>query len=226
MQVKLKVAGGAHAGQEIAIPTARFLVGRGEECHLRPRSDAVSRRHCALLIEENRVTVHDFGSKNGTYVNGERVQGSRVVENGDQIHIGPLQFELVVDHVLGGAKRPAAKDVKEVAARTASTSAEDLDIAKWLEDGSDEETSRAVAEPDTRQFRIDDTSTVALDTKVGEPLPEPAEAESPKEEEGDEKSGKRWKKDKAKSPFRQQQMSAKDSREAAADMLKRFFNRR
>jgi pSer/pThr/pTyr-binding forkhead associated (FHA) protein len=223
MQVKLKVARGANAGQEIAIPTARFLVGRGEECHLRPRSDAVSRRHCALMVEETRVTVHDFGSKNGTYVNGERVEGSRVVENGDQIHIGPLQFELVVDHVLGGSKRPVAKDMKEVAARTALSSADDLDIAKWLEDGADEAASRAVAEPDTRQFRVDDTSTLAMDTKVDAATPESEETEA---EEGEQKEGKRLKKDKAKLPFSQQQMSAKDSREAAADMLKRFFNRR
>jgi pSer/pThr/pTyr-binding forkhead associated (FHA) protein len=222
MQVKLRVARGAHAGQEIPITTARFLVGRGEECHLRPRSDAVSRRHCALSVEDNRVTVHDFGSKNGTYVNGERVDGTQVVENGDQIHIGPLHFELVVDHVLGGAKRPVAKDVKEVAARTASSSTDDLDIAKWLEDGIDEETSRAVAEPDTRQFRVDDTSTVAMDTKVDAPVPESEEAEGEEEEH----KGKRWKKDKGKLPFRQPQISAKDSREAAADMLKRFFNRR
>lgn len=224
MQVKLKVARGAQAGQEIPIPTARFLVGRGEECHLRPRSDAVSRRHCALLVEDNRVTVHDFGSKNGTYVNGERVEGLQVVENGDQIHIGPLHFELVVDHVLGGAKRPVAKDVKEVAARTASSSTDDLDIAKWLEDGTDEETSRAVAEPDTRQFRVDDTSTVAMDTKVDDPVPDSEDEVD--DDEGEDKKGKRWKKDKGKLPFRQPQISAKDSREAAADMLKRFFNRR
>ena len=83
MQVKLKVARGAQAGQEIPVPTARFLVGRGEECHLRPRSDAVSRRHCALSVEENRVTVHDFGSKNGTYVNGERVNGNGPCMDGD-----------------------------------------------------------------------------------------------------------------------------------------------
>ncbi len=220
MQVKLRVAHGSQAGREIPIPTARFLVGRGEECHLRPRSDAVSRHHCALVIEENRVAVHDFGSKNGTYVNGERVEGSRIVENGDQIRIGALQFELVVDHILGGAKRPIAKDVKEIAARTASSSTEDLDIARWLEDGADPEVSRAVAEPDTRQFRIDDTSTLAMDTNVDAPA---SEAE---EDAADEKK-KRWKKpDKGKLPLRQPQNSAKDSREAAADMLKRFFNRR
>ncbi len=160
MLVKLRVMQGAQAGREVIIPVAEFVIGRGEECHLRPRSDAISRRHCVIAVNDKQVVLRDLGSKNGSYVNGQRVEGSCVVQPGDHLQVGPLQFELVIEHALGGTKRPAARDVKEVAARTAAPVSPDLDIANWLEEDDDTDVSRAVASPETRQFRIDDTANV------------------------------------------------------------------
>ena len=79
MRVKLRVMQGAQAGREVVIPVSEFLIGRGEECHLRPRSDAISRNHCAIVVTENQVIVRDLGSKNGSYVNDKRVEGEQVV---------------------------------------------------------------------------------------------------------------------------------------------------
>ncbi len=234
MRVKLRVTQGAQAGREVIVPVSEFLIGRGEECHLRPRSDAISRRHCEIIVSEKQVVVRDLGSKNGSYVNGQRVEGECVVQSGDQFLVGPLEFEFVIEQPVGGGKRPAARDVREVAARTATAPNEDLDIARWLEDDDDTDTSRAVATPETRQFRVDDTSNLALETSVGgqpqsdETLTEvPGDAEEEDAEAGDSKKkfGDRWKKiEPGKLPPRPTK-SSKDSREAAADMLKRFFNR-
>ena len=52
MELRLKVLDGKHAGQEIRIPGPKFLIGRGDDCQLRPKSDSVSRRHCMLQIEK------------------------------------------------------------------------------------------------------------------------------------------------------------------------------
>ncbi len=231
MLVKLRVLQGSQAGREVPIPVAEFLIGRGEECHLRPRSDAISRRHCVIVVNDKQVVLRDLGSKNGSYVNGQRVDGTCVLQPGDQLHVGPLQFELVIEHTLGGAKRPAARDVKEVAARTAAAPSQDLDIARWLEEDDDTDTSRAVAAPETRQYRIDDTANVAtMETQAGQPIGDEVadgQEDAVDEMEEDEKGGKRgrWKKTpKGKLPPRPQHQ-CKDSREAAADMLKRFFNR-
>jgi pSer/pThr/pTyr-binding forkhead associated (FHA) protein len=236
MQVKLRVMQGAQAGRDVIIPVAEFLIGRGEECHLRPRSDAISRRHCVIAVSDKQVVLRDMGSKNGSYVNGQRVDGSCTLEAGDHLQIGPLQFELVIEHTLGGAKRPAARDVKEIAARTAAPPSQDLDIARWLEEEEDTDTSRAVATPETRQFRLDDTANVMnMETSV-EGAPGTSEEQEDETAEGDDASDededededgkkKRWKKNpKGKLPPRPS-MQCKDSREAAADMLKRFFNR-
>ena len=87
MDVKLKVVSGSNAGREIKIPIPRFLIGRGEDCHLRPKSDLISRQHCAILIEANKVSIQDL-SKNGTFVNEERVNGQRELKPGDKVRIG------------------------------------------------------------------------------------------------------------------------------------------
>ena len=73
MEVKLIVLHGKSAGKEVPVPGPKFFIGRAEDCHLRPQSDAVSRHHCAVLVEDGFVSVRDFGSKNGTFVNGERL---------------------------------------------------------------------------------------------------------------------------------------------------------
>ena len=230
MQVKLRVMRGAHAGRDIVLARNQFVIGRGEECQLRPRSEAVSRRHCVVKIETNTVVVQDLGSKNGTYVNGQRIESEMVLKAGDQLQVGPLLFEVLIDHALGGAKRPVVKDVKEAAARTASAATEDeLDITRWLEDDADTDTSRAVATPETRQFRLDDTNNLALDTHVGHEV-EGDENEGAagdlKVRDKDKQKDRRWKKGKPGRLPRKSTLTASDSREAAAEMLKRFFNRR
>lgn len=237
MQVKLRVMQGAHAGREVVVSIAEFLIGRGEECHLRPRSDAVSRQHCLILVREKEIVIRDLGSKNGTIINGQRLEGECTVHHGDLLQVGPLQFEVLVAHALGGTKRPAAQNVKEVAARTAASAGEDIDdIARWLEDDADSAESRAVATPETRQFHLNETSNLALDTQVGQDADAPEEptdatedaedAPSSGEEETDDKSSSRWKKSAPGKLPPRPSVSSKDSREAAADMLKRFFNRR
>ncbi len=74
MQVKLIVTQGKNAGQEVPVPGPKFFIGRAEDCDLRPQSDLISRHHCALLVEDGYVAVRDFGSKNGTFVNDQRVK--------------------------------------------------------------------------------------------------------------------------------------------------------
>ena len=170
MQVRLKVVQGVQAGREVILPAGRFLIGRGEECHLRPRSEAVSRQHCEVRVGDHDVVVRDLGSKNGVFVNGARITDDTVVEAGDQLHVGPLHFEVVIDRSLGAAKRPAPRDVKEVATRTAASSTDDIDITHWLEDGDDSEVARQIATPETRQFRLDDTGNVAPE-RAGSPPP-------------------------------------------------------
>ena len=136
MQLKLRIMVGAGAGKKLAIPGAVFTIGRDDVCDLRPKSGYISRRHCELLQESTRAFVRDLNSRTGTFLNGCRLPSERAVEiqPGDQLKLGPLEFEVVFTHGLGGKKKSAVESVEEVAARTAEVAAEskDMDVNEWL----------------------------------------------------------------------------------------------
>jgi ABC-type multidrug transport system ATPase subunit/pSer/pThr/pTyr-binding forkhead associated (FHA) protein len=52
----------------------------------------VSRRHAGIRIRDGRSFVIDFGSSNGTYLNGERITGLRELNPTDRIDLGPFSF--------------------------------------------------------------------------------------------------------------------------------------
>jgi hypothetical protein len=52
-----------------------------------------SRRHCSVLVHTNmRCELHDMASKNGTYLNGQRLTCSTLLRPNDEIRIGDLKF--------------------------------------------------------------------------------------------------------------------------------------
>ena len=90
----LKVVGGKQDGKLIPLGTKKFLIGREHDCHLRPNSEAVSRHHCVITIDDFSVRVRDLGSSNGTYLNGTRIIGAQPANSGDRLTVGGLEFEL------------------------------------------------------------------------------------------------------------------------------------
>jgi pSer/pThr/pTyr-binding forkhead associated (FHA) protein len=91
----LKVVGGKQDGKLIPLNTKKFLIGREQDCHLRPGSESVSRHHCAITIDDFTVRVRDLGSSNGTSINGKRIIGVHEANPGDSLRIGSLDFEIV-----------------------------------------------------------------------------------------------------------------------------------
>ena len=71
MQVKLRVLTGSHEGKEIGVSSEKFLIGRSDSCQLRPKSDSISRKHCIIVLKDNKVLIQDLKSRNGTYINRE-----------------------------------------------------------------------------------------------------------------------------------------------------------
>jgi predicted component of type VI protein secretion system len=91
MDARLRVLSGPHAGETIAIRRGKLLIGREEDCHLRPESEFVSRHHCVLLLDDYTLRIRDLGSKNGTFVNGRRVgTAETILLHDDTISIGEM----------------------------------------------------------------------------------------------------------------------------------------
>lgn len=88
---------GANQGKALEIKLTQFVVGRDPQCHLRPASPMISKRHCALLQREEKAFVRDFDSTNGTFVNNAPVKGEVELHNGDQLKIGPLMFTVKLE---------------------------------------------------------------------------------------------------------------------------------
>ena len=96
VSAELRVVGGKHVGQVIPLNRRKFLIGREQDCQLRPNSEMVSRHHCVFSVDDYSVRLRDLGSTNGTLVNGERIRKDVVLVAGDKIVIGNLEFELVI----------------------------------------------------------------------------------------------------------------------------------
>lgn len=92
MEVRMVVLQGEHQGREIPLPETIFLIGRDEECHLRPHCPRVSRKHCAVATWAGKVRIRDLQSRNGTFLNGQRVQGEMPVNDGDHLQVGSHVF--------------------------------------------------------------------------------------------------------------------------------------
>ena len=115
MKLSLVVAQGVHTGKVIPIGSIQFLIGRDPHCNLRPASPAVSKQHCGIFVRGDKVVLKDYGSTNGTCINGEQVAGEREIGDGDKLKIGPLEFMIRVEMtasqsstVLAGGKKSAA----------------------------------------------------------------------------------------------------------------------
>lgn len=231
MQVKLRVIQGPSAGKEFKLPVDTFVIGRGDGCHLKPKSDMVSRKHCALTVRDSKLFLEEFGSKNGTYVNGERIEGSVELKMGDEIRVGPLEFLILIDHTLGAVKRSKVSSVQEAASRVAKSSSSGNDVASWLEEADEEEKAQRLDNPETRQFRVDDTRAMtAEEIEASETTTEDSETDK-----SNTKSGmlglfgggkpKKPKKEYGKLPPRASDKPI-DTQSAANSAIKKMFERR
>jgi DNA-binding winged helix-turn-helix (wHTH) protein len=70
------------------------LIGRGTDVSICIDAPGVSRHHARIVIRGDEATVEDLGSKNGTYVAGERVTAPRRLDDGDQIRLGSVVVRL------------------------------------------------------------------------------------------------------------------------------------
>ncbi len=228
MQVKLKVVSGSHEGKEINVSSEKFLIGRSESCQLRPKSESVSRKHCIIVLKDNRVLIQDLKSRNGTYINEKRLptDKAKVLKHGDQLRIGKLAFELVVEHGLQAPKKPVVADMGDAAARMVEAGSgdsrfEELDVNSWLDEADQIDRVRKLTDPETRQFRLED---VKSDDDSVSGSGDSTELSVEETDSSVKKRGRPEKQKPGKLPEGLRKAMTDNSRDAADNALKRFFS--
>ncbi|HKI93002.1 MAG TPA: FHA domain-containing protein [Gaiellaceae bacterium] len=83
-------------GEEYAVDSVALTIGRGGQNDLALEGDEFSSaRHARVEPLPDGVWAYDLGSTNGTYVNGERLDGARRLVPGDVLRVGEtdLRYE-------------------------------------------------------------------------------------------------------------------------------------
>jgi predicted component of type VI protein secretion system len=86
------------------------VIGRSRECDVQLEEPAVSRRHCRLLVEGDRVLVEDLGSRHGTRVDGVPLAPgvAQPLADGAVLHVE----EFLLEVSLLPAERPAGASAR------------------------------------------------------------------------------------------------------------------
>lgn len=130
MTAQFRFLSGARAGAVATFRKAYIGLGRHPLSDVRfdaERDLDVSSRHAAIVRHGEAFSIRDLGSKNGTFVNGERITGDVVLRDGDVIGFGPqgpsVEFRVMVaagetDAVTGSRERRASAALRVVAELT------------------------------------------------------------------------------------------------------------
>jgi pSer/pThr/pTyr-binding forkhead associated (FHA) protein len=78
--------------REIALRKGENLLGRLDEGVAWFESPTVSRRHARIVVEGGKASLEDLGSKNGTFLRGERISSPRPLVDGDEILLGQVHM--------------------------------------------------------------------------------------------------------------------------------------
>ena len=102
----LKFISGKYQGGEFPLEMGQEIeIGRSSELDMVLVEDMVSRRHARITADNGQLEIEDFGSTNGTFVNGKKVKTAKL-EEGDRILIGTSIIKLVEqEEPLDGADR-------------------------------------------------------------------------------------------------------------------------
>jgi pSer/pThr/pTyr-binding forkhead associated (FHA) protein len=86
-------------GERIRVPAGESTIGRDSGCAIRIDADSISRHHARISVAGPEVSIEDLGSKNGTWVGGERIGGSVPLTDGMSFRLGSetVRFEIAVD---------------------------------------------------------------------------------------------------------------------------------
>ncbi len=125
----LEVVRGIPFCKPMALASGSVLVGRDEQAQVRVDVSGVSRKHARLSVaEDGQVRLTDLGSRNGSFVNAQRVE-TVALRDGDELRFGPAVLRL---RYLG---RDAPHNPAPAPVRPAQLSPREFEVACLVAEG-------------------------------------------------------------------------------------------
>ena len=83
----LLMVDGPSPGKRTFIDQPELIIGRDEQCDVVIPERQVSRHHARIRQERGKYLLEDLDSKNGTFVNGQEIEGPYSLQDGDEVQI-------------------------------------------------------------------------------------------------------------------------------------------
>jgi sigma-B regulation protein RsbU (phosphoserine phosphatase) len=104
-----------------------FRIGRAPDNHLVLRDTRVSRNHAQISHEDGQCVLEDLGSRHGVWVNGERIDKSRILHGAERIEFGlPDGYQLHFSRTGEDIQKLLAKPIASETGRTGTANLEKL----------------------------------------------------------------------------------------------------
>lgn len=87
MKITLKIQGRQDSQEYVLSQNCTVTFGRSRSCELQLADGKTSGQHCRFTFKPNRLELVDLDSKNGTYLNGIRIEQTEIFI-GDEVRIG------------------------------------------------------------------------------------------------------------------------------------------
>jgi len=84
--------------RRVALREGSVSIGRDERCDIVLTHQSVSHVHARLIVNGSSATVEDNNSKNGTYVDDEKVTAARPLKSGQRITFGSIVTSILIDN--------------------------------------------------------------------------------------------------------------------------------
>lgn len=124
MTARLVLLTGSQSGIVAPLQQGYYMIGRHQECQIRPKSRSVSRRHCVLHFQGDRLSAMDLASTSGSKRNADRFTPKTwvVLEDGDTLKLGKVQFRVCFESAIGSSVVPDEEVETGIRSPTATAS--------------------------------------------------------------------------------------------------------
>jgi len=99
-QFQFVMRSGPTTGKIYPLEAPEIIIGRDASNGVAINDAEVSRKHAKLSLHGSAYVIQDLGSTNGTFINGQRITGTQVLNPGDTVSFGEnivLMYEAAFD---------------------------------------------------------------------------------------------------------------------------------